>query len=452
MIKVFLILSVIIVAYCLIICWWRRRRDILTICVLLTCLSQTILGFMYNSGLLISGKMWSLLDILWVIMLFMVYPFSRHKVADRPHAAMDNVMLLMTGLLILNAIIGLSMSYIGGPFNIMRNFIGIPIYFAAANILSSKENILRFYRAIMWFCIFLLFFHILVAFRIFIPPMVGSEFERVIRQEYQQFLRPSSFFFEPIYILGTIISVCWLRFEKSRKLLPYIALFCSALGALLTQTRGIYGGMLVAFLAFIGLGSGRIKTLILGMVILIALSVVVQQVQKKIGVDLLFRMKGQELQYAHGWRGTEYGSLWQAYKNNPLGVLTGQGFGKLHDPRGAKKPIAYFHNGHLFCLFSMGIIGYVCYLYILISSIFRGQSYGRDQEMALLLLPVRVMIFAGAAMAIFNPVFWSYRGCAIMMCLVAISRNASYIAQKKYDIEDMMSDDYQSSENYEYSV
>lgn len=427
-----------------ILCFLRARKYVLYTFVLFGVLAPLVWGYMDAANLLVGGKLWSILDVQFVLLVLIAYPLSRRGVTARAFSWMDVAMFILTSLIVLNFFVGyLRLGSLSGVLNITRRFMSVPVYFVAANILSDPKNVRKFYRWIMWFTIPLLAIHLLIALRIYLPPLYQARLELAILWQRTDIARSTLYFYEPFYVVAACVAISYLLYGHSGKFLALVALLCSGIGALLTQTRSIYGGMFLVFLGVIGLAKGRIKGLIASVVVLAALFAVVE-VAREAGVDFLYRFRGEKLRhagYAGNVRANEFVSLAESFKETPLALMTGQGFGVMHQLRRARNPRGYFHNDYLGSLFSLGVIGFVCFCYVMFSCIFRGHRYCKDPEMALLLMPVRLIFFSVAGMAIFNQMWWYYKGTALIVVIAAISRNSDYFADQIYGTEELLSEE-----------
>jgi O-antigen ligase len=167
------------------------------------------------------------------------------------------------------------------------------------------------------------------------------------------------------------------------------------------------------------------------------------KVASSTGVDVFYRFRGYKLEhegYFDTVRGAEFGSLLREIKRAPLGLLTGQGLGMRHQGSLATDTRAHFHNDYLGALFSLGIVGFGCYCFIIFSSIFRGRHYCRDDDLALLIMPVRLVFFALAAYAFLNQTFWLYKGTSLLMAMLAISSNSHHYSVLKAQSDYLMGD------------
>jgi O-antigen ligase len=358
---------------------------------------------------------------------------------------MDEAIFIISCLIVLNFIVGyIRLGQLGGVLTITQQFMLIPVYFAAANILSNPENIKQFYRWVVWFALFVFFVHIVVVFRIYYPPLfvIGvAEAEQALQVE---FLRSTLYFYEPFYIIAACVAVCHIMYGRSRKLVCWICLICCGFGTLLTQARGMYGGFMLAILGVFVLAKGKIK----GVTVLLAALIIL------LGVFVILQRKGVEV----FWRFTRVGTAGEGYfetvrsreifnlidslKRTPAAFLTGQGFGVSFQGIGDNKPRGYYHNDYFGAMFSLGLIGFICYCYVIYSCIFRGRKYCHDPDLALLIMPCRLIFFAIAGYAVFNQTFWLYKGCGLLMAFAAISRNSDYFASLIYNNEKSLPDDY----------
>ena len=425
-----------------ILCFLQARKYVLYTFVLFGVLSPLIWGYMDAANLLIGGRLWSILDVQLLLLVLIAYPLSRRDVVGRTPSGMDVAMFLLTCLIILNFFVGyLRLGTLRGVLSSLRTFMSIPVYFAAANILSKPENVKKLYRWIMWFTFPLITMHFLLMLRIYWPPLYEAKWEKFELWRYSDFYRSTLYFYEPFYIIAACVAISYLLYSRSGRLLALATLVCSAVGTLATQTRTMYGGMFLVFLGVMGLAKGKIKAVIVSLVIAAALLLIFEWAAAS-GVDLLFRFRGAPLEgYAGGVRAAEFRSLAESFKRTPTAVVTGQGFGVQHLFGGARRARGYFHNDYLGSLFSLGIIGLVCFCYIVFSSIFRGHKYRRDPEMALLIMPARLIFFSAAGMAIFLQMFWLFRGCGLLMVMAAISRNSDYFANQIYGTEALLSEE-----------
>ncbi|MBN1796886.1 MAG: O-antigen ligase family protein [Sedimentisphaerales bacterium] len=434
-------------------CFLQARKYILYWLVLFAVMANIIWGYMDVTGLLSlsGGKAYSVLDFQFALLLLVGYPLSRKDVLGRPSSGMDRAIFIISLLIVLNVIVGsIRVGIRGGVLSITQVFMLVPLYFVAANILSNPENVKQFYRWVVWFALFVFFVHIAVAFKIYYPPLSVAEIGEAERAQAAArqvaFLRSSHYLYEPFYIVAACVAACRIMYGRGRKLVSWICLICCGFGTLLTQARGLYGGFALAVLGVFVLakGKGKIKAMAVIMAALIVLLSVLAMVQRK-GVDIFWRFTRVGIvgeRYSETVRGREFSNLIGAIKRTPASFLTGQGFGVTFQGIGDSKPRGYYHNDYFGTMFSLGLIGFICYCYIIYSSIFRGRKYCHDPDLALLIMPCRLIFFALAGYAVFNQTFWLYKGCGLLIVFAAISRNSDYFASLIYNNEESLPDDY----------
>ncbi|MDH4202549.1 MAG: hypothetical protein OEV87_06610 [Phycisphaerae bacterium] len=434
-------------------CFVQARKYTLYTFVFLTIISPILWGYTATVGLQIGDFTWSIADILLVLLLLIAFPLSSQYAWRRNVSFMDFSVLMLVILCLINIAVGrYRMGSFGGVLTVLRYFMCIPVYFVAVNILSRVEDVKLFYLWIMRFIIFVFLLHMLIALKIYYPPLSYGLSDRLEYIEYQEFLRSAIYFFEPFYITAGCVSLCYIMYASSKKKLAIIALACSAVGALATMTRGIYGGLFLVLLGVVGLAKGKIRGMVIVLMI-VAIVFVAFQIAQSMGVNLLYRFTGHKMVgqgFVGGTRWSEFASIAESFDKAPAALLSGQGFGVMHNPRAARNQRSYFHNDYLMALYSFGIIGLACFLYLLFSSILRGHMYCKNKEMALLLMPIRLILFATAGMCIFNSQFWVYKGSALLMVLLAISSNTKCYIQQAYTEEELL---YNFAEGYElYAV
>jgi hypothetical protein len=413
-----------------ILCFFGSRRYVLYVFVLFSVFSPTIYGFMSAANLLPGGRAASVLDVLFLFLLVIAYPITRKDVYGREFSGIDLAVLILTLLVVLNFFVGYyRRGALSGVLNITREFLFIPVYFAAANILSNPKNVKLLYKLILWFTIGVFIFHVLIMFRMYVPPMFQSATERYEMEKYTAIVRPYMFFGEFFYIVSAAVALSHIKNSDSKKIFYYFILILSLLGTIFTQTRSLYGAMVLALFAFFAFGKNKLKTVMYFMVtgIIFAATLLIFQKEQ---VDIFARFKVTR-DFADAWRAGEYGSIVNVLIEQPMGFLTGQGFGALHTVTG--RTIPYFHNEYLQSIFSLGIIGFACYCYIIFSTIMRGRQLCEDRQMALILMPVRITFFALAGMAFYFPVLWSTKNCALVIAFAAISRNSYWLASQGPD-------------------
>ena len=434
-------------------CFLQARKYVLYWLVLFAVMAPIIWGYMDVTGLLSlsGGKAFSVLDFQFALLLLVGYPLSRKDVLWRPSSGMDRAIFIISLLIVLNVIVGfIRMGGQGGVLSITQLFMLVLLYFVAANILSNPENVKQFYRWVTWFALFVFFIHLVVAFKIYHPPLSVAalgEAERAQGSAWQvEFLRSSNYFYEPFYIVAACVAVCRIMYGRGGKLVSWICLICCGFGVLLTQARGMYGGFMLAVLGVFVLakGKGKIKAGAVLLAALIVLLSVFAMVQRK-GVDIFWRFTrvgtaGEG--YSQTVRGREIFNLIGSLERTPASFLTGQGFGVTFQGIGDNKPRGYYHNDYFGAMFSLGLIGFICYCYIIYSSIFRGRKYCHDPDLALLIMPCRLIFFAIAGYAVLNQTFWLYKGCGLLIAFAAISRNSDYFASIIYNNEKSLPDDY----------
>ncbi len=429
--QIFIACSAIIFLLSAVFVFLPARRYVLFSFVAFSAFSPTLLGLTYEANLSIAGKLWSFLDLQLLLLLFVAYPLSRGSAPRHSAFGMDAAFTLITLLILLNLTIGLIDPRVEGSLNLLKRFMAVPVYFVAIRLLNNKNDIRRLYKFVMWFTIPLFVFHVVLALRIYIPPMYGAAMDRYEHTQFMTYVRPHFFLSEPYYIIAATIAICHLLYDRSRKFLPFLVLILAVIGALLTQTRGIYVGLGCTYLGILVIGTNRIKTLAIG-VLAFAAVVAISLKAGESGINIFARFTNVSSQgksylgqgYLEGWRGAEYWSLLRACKLKPTTIVTGHPLGAMHTVPGTNRTVPYFHNDYLMAPFSLGFLGLLAFLYVIARGIFRGRHLCRDPAMALLLVPVRVSIACCAVMALFNPVFWQHRQCGLIMCLFAISRNA----------------------------
>lgn len=433
-------------------CFLNSRRNVLYSFCLLTVISPIIWGYMDVTGLLglAGGKLWSVLDIQWLLLIVFAYSMSRKNILGRGPSGVDYTILLMTCLIVLNFIVGyIRRGGLSGVLNIFRQFMSLPVYFAASTILAKPENVKRFYRLILWFVVFIFILHIAIAFQLYYPPLSSSGIEKAEATYYRDLLRSSIYIYEPFYIIAAAVAICSITYVKEKRILAFMALGCSGFGCLLTQARGMYGGMFLLVLGFMGLAKGKLK----GMVIILISGVMFLGVFKIIqsqGIDLLYRFRKEtsssmeQQGYFDTVRGREFRNIIEATAKTPGALFTGHGFGAVSGGSETRTR-GYFHNDYLGALFSLGLIGFGCYCFNMFSSIMRGRVYCQDPELAYMIMPARLTFFALSGYAFLNQTIWLFKGTAIVMAMLAISRNSSFYAEQIF-----MEREYHSEEELTY--
>ena len=232
-------------------CLVPSRKYVLYTFTLFSVFTPTIFGFMYNARLLIGGKLWSVLDFQFILLLFVAYPLARKRVKVPAFNRQDLSVFILTVLVVLNAIVGFyRLGTTGGVLNTTRLFMYLPVYFAASKIFSNYKDTSDFYKYIQWFSLLVFVFHVVTMFRIYVPPMYEVALERYELEIYNQVVRPYMFFGEFFYIVSTSITLCALKYGSGKKWFNYFVLSISVLGILFSQTRSLYGSLLLVFLGF----------------------------------------------------------------------------------------------------------------------------------------------------------------------------------------------------------
>ncbi len=153
------------------------------------------------------------------------------------------------------------------------------------------------------------------------------------------------------------------------------------------------------------------------------------------GIDLLYRFREEGPGvigegYFETVRGREFKNVLAALRKTPGALFTGQGFGIQSGGYAEAKTRGYFHNDYLMAFFSLGLIGLGCYCFNMFSSIMRGRVYCQDPELAYIIMPARLTFFALSGYAFLNQTIWLYKGAALVMAMLAISRNSSFYAEQ----------------------
>lgn len=418
-------------------CATNARRRVLTSFVIFSTVSYVIWGIMDQSGLLPYGKTWSFLDAQLLALVVIAYPFSRQNVLGRPHSGVDTAMLILVCLAGLNLLVGVIRPDTTQPLNVLRRFMTLPLYFAAANILSTPTAAKRLYRAVMWFVIPVFLLQISFSFRVFELPLAQIILDRVQREQGgAEFYRPWSSIWASYYVISLSVAICHILYARGvRKLFPWVVVVLSAVGILLTQARSMYLGAFLVVLGLLLFSKGRrLGTVVLAGLGAIVLFVVMGQAAER-GIDLLYRFRTGTVRaetYWYGWRGSEFRSLYAESRQRPQFVLTGHGFGATHLPVGTPTRVTFFHNDYLTTLFSLGLVGFACWMYVLAKGVFGGHKYRRERDICLILMPARVALFAVGGTAFFMPDFWVPLGLPLVICLLAIARNGDYMAESMY--------------------
>jgi hypothetical protein len=443
--KLFLLFSGVVGCLTPILCFFDLRKYVLYLFVLLIVLSPIIWGYMDQTGLLslTGGKIWSVLDIQLICLILIAWPLSQKNTIGRQSSGVDTAIWIMSALIVLNFFVGVArLGGLGGVLNIFRNFMSLPVYFAASVILAKPDNVKQFYRWVMWFCLFVFLVHVVIAFKIYSPALYLTTLEKSKGLEYRQVFRSSIYMFEPFYLVAACVSVCHLLYGRKKNPVAWAAFFASLLGTALTQARGMYGAFALIVVGLFFFTKFKIRSiLIIAVGAVFSLGAFLYSQSK--GVDIFYRFThGRTGGFYESVRGSELSNVVSSFLSTPMAILTGQGFGvAVAGTQGTVDTIArgYFHNDYLGALFSLGIIGLVCYCYILWSSIFRGRHYCYDPELALLIMPARLFFFAIAGYAQLNQTFWLFKGMGLLMAMLAVSRNCGFYAQQLYD-ENLLSE------------
>jgi hypothetical protein len=407
---------------------------------------------MDKSGLLaiVGGRIWSVLDVQFVVLLLVVLPMTLGDSPGREKSGLSTAAGIISALILLNFLVGyLRLGGLRGVLNITRLFMTFPVFFAAANILSTPENVKKFYKWLMWFTFLVLVIHFLLMLRIYVPHLYSAAYERQEMWKGMTLARSTLYLFEPFYIVSASVSLCYLLYKGPNKILSICCLSAAGIGTLATQARGMYGGLFLVFMGVALFVKGHVKKFVIFGLIGIILFGGVSYAAIK-GIDLFARFRGglQRQGYFDTIRGKEFLNLYNSFKQTPTAILTGQGFGVTHEGTGAKDRRGYFHNDYFGALFSLGLIGFACYCYIMFSCIFRGRKYCNDPEFALLIMPVRLVFFSLAGYAFLNQTFWLNKGTGFLIIIAAISRNSDYLVSQLYFGEDSGEDMYIDESNF----
>lgn len=420
--KIFLITSFLVLLIGPFLCLSKSKQIYaLGIFALLSIVAPSIFGLMEASGVLIGGRLWSVLDILLVYLLIIAYPIARmSNNAIRDCNIIDIMMVILTVFLFMNLGIGFLRSGTAGQFNIFRRFMSILVYFPAVEILRNQEYIKKFYKLITVFVFVLFLYHVLIFFKLYAPPLHQAYSEIYERWSTGLYIRPTLFFFDFFYIAAIAVLLFGMTHVSGTKLIKLFGLTLALIGIILTQSRGMYVSLIVAILGFMFLSRISLKSsFVLLVFAVIGAGTLIVLATK--GMELFYRFEGGAIAaFKDTRRYAELLSIFELPMHSPIYFLTGQGLGYSFQSHGWA--INYFHNDYAGCIFSLGFLSFVCFMVVLFKALLT-----RVSEAIHLLGPAKLMIFCGMVMGLVNPTFFLYRGTGLMFCMIAIIRNAEII-------------------------
>jgi len=415
------------------------RKYLLYAYVTMSSCIYLIHGYFHTTNYLGIGKEWSFLDVMLLCLLVFAWPTSNPAPYTKKADWIDIPMTIIILMVILGFVVGFLRSETIGVLNYSRRFLFVPIYFVAVKIFVSAKSVDNFFKFIKWFIIFFFIIQILLSTGMYTPPLPESVQER-LGGAYTSMIRVAGVITESLYLFGVAVSLSALLYRRPRAIFNWIILSLSLIGAILSQTRGIYLSVGIIFLGAFALLRGRAK-----IVILIVLSMLVIYVLMVVmHIPLLYRFtEGHNAAsespwdaYWHGWRGQEYGVCLKMFMKEPQWFLTGRGFGAMQPSSFSNTGyVNFYHNEYLKTLNSIGFVGLVSYLILLVGCIFYNKKYAHVSDIGFLLSPGRLIALSVIPASIFGGYTWSPGTGPLILCFLAIARNGDIIADRVYGSE-----------------
>lgn len=388
------------------------------------CVFIRTIHYFYNSvNYLGLGKEWSFLDIVFLMILL---SFFRIKKISEIYRGRQEVaaMFVILILVVFNFILGFVMPGNQGVLNFARKFLFIPIFFMSLILFKEKINVEKFYDFLYPATVIIFVFHILIAFR-FIEIPLPEDLKMMLFSEGVSFLRIELFFSPLIYILSFSVYLCRIIYVKGLYLNNLIVCSISTIGILLTQTRSCYIALAVVLVwASIRVG----KFFKISVALILCLSSVLA-ICTYYDIDLFHRFVGvnrpnQFGGYLDSWRGLEYLELYSELSEYPLTIFLGQGFGASHRALFAPEGVVnFFHNEYLKVISSLGLVGFLCHVFVLARAAFLSRRLVSCADVGLLLTPVMLVSMAALPASLFGGFVWHPGFGPLMMVLLAIIAN-----------------------------
>jgi len=420
-----LALTFAVILLCIFLVSNRKYLDVLLIYVFGCIFVRTINSFYNSVGYLGLGKEWSFLDLVFLVILIILFHLIRIGAieGDRKEVSAMIVILLLAAI---NCALGFVFPDHVGVLGFLRKFLFLPIFFIALFLFKERSDIEKFFNLIFPVVILVFIFHVLVAFR-FVTIPLPEELELMLIDEGASFLRVELFFSPLIYVIAFSVYLCRIIYSKGSFCKNLIVCFVSAFGVILTQTRAYYLSLVIVFC--LSLLTTR-KFLKIGAVALFC-AVLVWSLCIYYDVDLFYRFTGvnkpdQGVGYFNSWRGREFFEFYDEILQMPLTVFTGQGFGAIHNaPFSTVGVVNFFHNEFLKVFSSLGALGLVCHLFVLVRGAFLSRKFTGHPDVGPLLMPGSLVLAAGLPSSFFGGFFWHPGFGPLVMRLLAINANRS---------------------------
>jgi hypothetical protein len=417
-----------------------RHRDLLLFFVLGSVFVRVIHGFFNAAGYLGVGKEWSLLDLMFVCLLVVAWPGAPRSPYEPGRRWFSVPLIVMSVLAMIAFVVGFSRSDSLGALHASRRLLCLPVFFIALRVFTTPQSVTGFYRGIKYCMPVLFVAHVLVAFRIYLPPLPQEIEERVLNT-WGEFLRVEYYMAPLAYVVGASITLCDLLYRRGHVLFNTTILTVCCMGVLLSQTRSYYLALGLIVAAALILIRGRLMLVIWGSLAAAAVFGVVQYAD----VDVFYRFTGHQStaetsmqSYWSDWRGQEYSILAEEYAGEPQYLLTGRGMGARHPVPGDLKTANYWHNEYLMTLDQVGLIGLICHLVLAFAAVLVNRHLTKDPEVGPLVAPARLVFVAGLPASIFIGYMWGIGTGPMTMCLLAIIANGQTIAANAYGHQDLL--------------
>ncbi len=384
-------------------------------------------GYIYAAGNLGLPRTWTPGDFLFWLTLFAAVFINNPKIFEKDRIEKSlYVLLLLCSIAMAQGLF----LYAHSAFTFSRIFHFFAAFLFGIKYFTDYSKAKRFLIYTVFLVTLMLVVQVFIRFGVLTPPTADLGIHTTLLGE-----RGTNTLVPLLYIPMVAIGMGMLINKKGYIKSGFVLLVAGA-GLLLSETRSTYGAVAVLLLCALLFGKNRIRNLIfgvLGAMLLVMLA-------NMIGFDFLERFKGDGIpiplseQVVGVFKGTmgraeEYLRVVQIYKENPVFVLFGRGFGALHNSVIFEdKMVAYWHSEYLGWIDRCGLIGIAIVLYLYIACLYRSLISVRSRipELSFLGMITFLLTISLVAEGVFHPILANQGGSVVIVCFFAIMGNWQY--------------------------
>ena len=430
------------------------KRCEIVILILIILLSSIIYEEALPKIIVVGGSFY-IADVLFLflffIILFKIFTNSRFNLTKTP---LDLPLLLFYLSIIISAIIShfyynIDFHVVTGKFRSLTYYL---VFFIVTNLVQKKKQINLLIKGL-----FAIAF--IVAITMLIQAIIGDSSKLLAGRVERAYTLGQHFDAERIIPPGDLLvytffitTGCTLVFLIRKNLFLFLSIFCMfmflGIGVLLTYTRCIWVAAMFSFSILAFLISGDNKTRLISLIIMLLIISVttiyflgnynnkINNYTLAVYARITSLLAGNKIIYSdtlnHRYIENKY-ALKEIKKHPIFGIGIGNNYRPLLS--GFDDKLAYYiHNGYLFILLKVGIVGFICFICFYVGFIIRCFLYWKRIEDTFYKSIIVGFMLSGSGILLINiikPSFMEWNNILLSATIIGISETIIRINSEK---------------------